>query len=103
MNSLARKRCFNHANREAAGRCGICGRYFCRECVTDHEERLLCSVCLQESVRKSAARRSIFLVPWRAAQFASGVMILWLFFYYLGVILSTLPSSFHDGTIWRLP
>lgn len=103
MSSLARKRCFNHAYREAAGRCGICGRYFCRECVTDHEERLLCSVCLQGRVHETGAGRSILLLPLRGLQFASGIVILWLLFYYLGVVLSALPSSFHDGTIWRLP
>jgi len=102
MNTLALKRCFNHSHREAAGRCSSCGRFFCRECLTDHEDRLVCSACLENSSRKRAAGRSILLVPVRVVQVAGGVTVLWLFFYYLGLALSRLPSSFHDGTIWGL-
>ena len=40
------QRCWNHEAREAACRCPACGRSYCRECVSEHEGRLLCAACL---------------------------------------------------------
>ena len=36
MSNLIHQRCSNHPGREAAVRCPECGRFFCRECVTEH-------------------------------------------------------------------
>ena len=37
----------------------------------------------------------------RLGQFLFGFMVLWLFFYYVGQALLSLPSSFHEGTVWQ--
>lgn len=36
----------------------------------------------------------------RSIQILTGVLILWLAFFLLGRALLTLPSSFHEGTLW---
>jgi hypothetical protein len=50
-------RCANHELREAVCRCPQCGRSLCRECVTDHEGRLVCAACLRISARNAAVPR----------------------------------------------
>jgi hypothetical protein len=39
--------------------------------------------------------------PLRIFQFICGSLLLWMFFYYLGLILLELPSSFHEGNLWQ--
>ncbi len=50
------QRCWNHEGREAVCRCPECGRSYCRECVSEHQSRLLCAACLtrvsQATMRK---------------------------------------------------
>src|SRR5438132_254763 len=57
MEILARQRCLNHLNREAVARCPECKRFFCRECVTEHEDRLICAACLKKLAKATARRR----------------------------------------------
>ena len=45
---LSLQRCRNHAEREAVARCPGCGHHFCRECVTEHDDRILCAACLRK-------------------------------------------------------
>jgi hypothetical protein len=52
------QRCWNHEGREAVCRCPECGRSFCRECVSEHQARLLCAACLARVARASAPKRS---------------------------------------------
>ena len=102
MNSaLAHQRCFNHATREAAARCPECRRFFCRECVTEHDEKLLCAACLRRLAHSPLTARRWFAGLGRVAACVSGLFLAWLFFYSLGQALLALPSSFHEGTIWR--
>jgi hypothetical protein len=101
MQDLAQRRCFNHVIREAVARCPECGRYFCRECVTEHADRVLCASCLGKKIKSSATRRSGLNGLIQIVQFLLGAMVLWIFFYYLGQILLSLPSSFHEGSIWN--
>jgi len=100
MNDLLHQRCFNHQRREAVARCPECGRYFCRECVTEHDDRVLCTNCLKKTFEKSLFKSLPFGSLQGLLRFFSGTMIAWIFFYYLGRILLSLPSSFHEGEIW---
>ena len=54
--SLSQQRCWNHPTREAVCRCPACRRDFCRECVAEHEGRLLCASCLQAAARSAMPR-----------------------------------------------
>jgi len=101
MTGLAEQRCHHHPGREAAARCPECRRFFCRECVTEHEDRVICSDCLARLARDGAspaARRVRWL--WPTAQGLASLLLLWLLLYGLGRTLLLLPSSFHEGTLW---
>ena len=101
MENLARQRCVNHEAREAAARCPECGRYYCRECITEHDERVLCAACLKKLVRGRPRMRQRLAPLSRGLQCFLGLLILWLVFYFLGSVLLSLPASFHDVTLWQ--
>jgi hypothetical protein len=98
---LAQQRCLLHWQREAVAICPSCKRYFCRECVTEHEGRMICSSCLRKIVAPLEQQRHPFQILFRVVQLALGLFTVWLFFYCLGQILLELPASFHDGTMWN--
>lgn len=102
MTALAHQRCFHHASREAAARCPECGRYFCRECVTEHEGRVICAACLRGKSRRPLVRRRWFTGIVRAGQLVAALFVTWLFFRLVGEGLLLLPSSFHEGTLWNV-
>ncbi|MCP4022873.1 MAG: rhomboid family protein [Desulfobacteraceae bacterium] len=100
MPDLSRQRCFNHAQREAAAVCLECHRFFCRECVTEHEGRVLCVSCLSNQKDLGKKQKGSFSV-FRLCLFLGSVFLLWFFFYSLGQLLLRLPVSFHEGTLWK--
>lgn len=99
MSTLSARRCFNHARREAVARCPVCANFFCRECVTEHDGRMICARCLLPGVAPRPRRR-FFAALLRSCQVLAGVLVLWLAFFLMGRALLMLPSSFHDGTLW---
>jgi len=103
MQNLAHQRCFNHAGREAVARCPECGQYFCRECITEHDDRVVCAACLKNLTRQPLVRRTPLVRLLRLAQCALGVLIAWFFFFLIGEGLLKLPASFHEGTLWQVP
>jgi hypothetical protein len=93
--------CFNHAMREAAARCPSCSRFFCRECVTEHDDRVICAACLRRLAPATQSRRR-WIVPLRqTAQCLLGALVLWFVFHAIGSMLAAMPHSFHDGTLWK--
>ncbi len=87
--------CFRHPEREAAARCPACRRAFCRECVTEHEGRVLCASCLSAAAASPAAAPRRRLAGPLAA--AAGLLAAWLFFFLLGRLLVALPSPADEG------
>jgi len=79
------QRCWNHEEREAACRCPACGRSYCRECVSEHDGRLLCAACLSalsaQRVEETGGLRR--LAP--AAMIAAGILLAWLIYWAAGV------------------
>jgi hypothetical protein len=55
---LLHARCLFHPLREAAARCPHCGGTFCRECVTDEDDKLACPPCLRRMTRPPAPKPS---------------------------------------------
>lgn len=100
MGILDRQRCFNHGSREAAARCPECGRFFCRECVTEHEDRVLCAACIGKQNGKSNTGRQKFRGLKSLFLLGFGFALLFLVFYYAGVALMMIPSEFHKGGLW---
>ena len=87
--------------REAVACCPDCSRFFCRECITEHEDKVLCAACLRKVLEPARQSSDRFRWIFRLAHFFLGILILYIFFYYLGQILLALPTSFHEGTLWR--
>ena len=99
--NLSARRCFNHVSREAVACCPECSRFFCRECISEHQGRVVCASCLVSVAATVATGRS-----WGGSLFwlvmvSCGLMTCWLWFYYLGSFLLFLPSTFHEGTLWH--
>jgi hypothetical protein len=103
MQNLLHQRCFNHAAREAVARCPECRQFFCRECVTEHEDRVVCAVCLKKLAQRPLNRRRAFINVVHSAQCVLGILTAWFFFFLIGQSLLALPDSFHEGTLWRVP
>jgi hypothetical protein len=95
------QRCVRHPEREAAARCLECGRFFCRECVSEHDDRVLCASCLAAGLRVHVHDRSRFRHLGRGLLAALSICVAWWFFDLVGRGLMRLPSSVHEGTIWE--
>ena len=100
MAHLFQQRCFNHAQREAAAKCLECGRFYCRECVTEHADRLICASCLRRMVPARLTQRRWFVGLARAGQLTLSLLTAWLFFFLVGKALLAMPSEFHEGALW---
>ena len=101
MTALRNQVCLNHPAREAIARCPSCGFFFCRECITEHDERILCASCLKRQTAPVERPRRSLAPLGRAFAALSGVVLAWLFFYLIGRILLATPTQFHEGTLWK--
>ncbi len=102
MQTLSQQRCFNHAGREAVARCPVCKQFFCRECVTEHDDRVVCSACLKKLARQPLSPRLSLAWLFRLAQLVFGIFVAWFFFFLIGQGLLKLPDSFHEGALWQV-
>lgn len=97
--SIAHQRCWNHAAREASCRCPACKHFFCRECVTEHDTRLLCASCVSAISRGHRGARSHFsgfLGP------VAGLLLAAAVFYTTARVI-TQSGSYKDEQRWRTP
>lgn len=102
MVDLPQRQCLNHPMREAVARCPACGHCYCRECIAEHEDRVLCAACLRKLLRPAAQTRGSARA-WLAqgALLVGSFALSWLAFYLVGRLLLTIPVSVHDGTFWH--
>lgn len=101
---LARQRCLLHPLREAAARCPSCRQFFCRECVTEHDGRVMCASCLRKLTATQAetqGTRHLGAAALATVRVVAALALLWLAFYLVGLFLARAPASFHDGTMWE--
>ena len=98
---LHARRCVRHPAREAAARCPGCGEFFCRECVVEHDGKLLCATCVARAAEAGKRRSQRRAAMRRAAVTAGAAIMLWMLFYAGGALLVKIPPDFHDGTIWK--
>lgn len=103
MNALETSKCIHHAEREAAARCPECRHYFCRECITEHAGRVICSSCLKKSVDERREKQSAGGLRKLLRRSFAGVyaliclLVLWIFFFTLGQLLLELPADYHSS------
>ncbi|MEQ2006584.1 MAG: rhomboid family protein [Limisphaerales bacterium] len=102
MAELLSHRCLNHGAREAAARCPACAQFFCRECITEHDGKVICATCLRKESGASLDRKFSVAVIGRALAVTAGFILGWLCIYSAGQLLVSLPADFHEGTIWKV-
>lgn len=92
-------RCWNHEDREAVCRCPECGRSFCRECVGEHEQRLLCASCLKTAVPapSPAPRHRRWTRPGLAV---AGLLLAWIVWFCAGEAIMTWNGRWEQ-TSWQ--
>lgn len=101
---LARQRCLLHPLREAVARCPECTQFHCRECVTEHDGRVLCTSCLRkqaEKLKQSRGSRRVLATAWQALKVVAAFVFIWFSFFLAGLFLARSPQEFHNGTVWR--
>jgi hypothetical protein len=86
-----------HVEREAAVRCPECTRFFCRECVVEHEGRLLCVECLARVARPAAGAKRDWRKARRVGMTVVAGLLAWAIFYGLGASLARIPPSYQEG------
>jgi hypothetical protein len=84
MSPALQQRCWNHQEREASCRCPHCRRAFCRECVTEHQSRLLCATCLEAAASQPNQSRRVFRRFLPAGMALAGLVLAWFVFYGMG-------------------
>lgn len=98
MSGLAQSRCFQHVSREAVARCPACARFHCRECVTEHDGRMICRSCLDALLASEVQATGGFFRNLRGWLFAgAGYLLAVYVFYKIGRLLLSIPSEFHSG------
>ena len=100
MQALSLLRCNYHGNREAAAMCARCHKPYCRECVTEHEGRVLCTGCLALPAARAARRFRPGLVLLSSCTLLASLLGLVLLFTLLGKTLLNLPSEAYPETVW---
>ena len=99
MSPALHQHCWNHEGREAVCLCPVCRRGFCRECVTEHESRLVCAACLRTIARSrpAAVRRRGWAGA--AALTLAGVVLSWFLLFTAGEALMTFSARL-ERTAW---
>ncbi len=97
MADLWQQRCFHHAYREAVARCPRCRRHFCRECITEHEGRVICSSCLRKELETPEKSNRVVAAAVMVLQLLAAVVGIWAVMYYFGRMLLSIPTSVYHG------
>lgn len=103
---ISKSICLIHPGRAASARCPECRRFFCGECITEHDGRLTCAQCLLDEGSKIGGQEQeskwrIGAAVFPVLQFALAMLLIWILFYFLARGLMVVPASFHDGTVWE--
>jgi len=98
--SLLQRRCDNHPQREASARCPECGRYFCRECITEHDDRVLCASCLAKLTAKKEETLKLWALAPRLGLAFLALVLIYFTAMLIGNLLLSVPSHFHNHGGW---
>jgi len=93
---LKHKRCFNHAEREAAARCPSCKHDFCRECITEHDGKMLCVNCLKKTSKKKKSQKKLIVPIIYTLMLIAALMMIFLCFIWLGRSIAYSEVSDHS-------
>ncbi len=103
--TLREQQCVLHPRRGAVARCPLCNCFYCHECITEHDGKVLCRRCLHQQTADTdkeisfldryGAIVSLFFKSFLAM---IGLLLLWLIFITIGSMLIRLPNSFYLST-----
>lgn len=93
--NLSRQRCANHIQREAVARCPQCQRHFCRECITEHDDKLLCNHCLKSISTKRDKKRTRIKAILYFLSWIIGFLLALGFFYTVANFIASIPQQYH--------
>lgn len=99
--AIAGARCQNHIHREAAARCVKCATLYCSECVTRVDGRMVCASCQRANAATKTSRKRDWFLLNTAAQFMTGLVLIWFMIYFAGRILISIPDEMHSGKAWE--
>lgn len=92
---LIKSKCQNHTSREAVAKCPICQHYYCRECVTEHNNQFICVGCLSTQQTGVNNSKNSFFTVFKLILFSIfTILTSWYFFQIIGSLLLKIPSSF---------
>jgi len=89
---MLEQRCWNHETREAVCRCLVCGRSYCRECVSEHEGRLLCAACLRSQAQAAAVPPGRLHRVRTVCLSLAGILLAWAIFFGAAESLATITE-----------
>ena len=98
--SIQHQRCFNHANREPVAKCPHCNRFYCRECITEHNRKLVCSKCLEEITSKDEKKSNTMVALCEFLIMLIGFSGVMFILAILGWFLMQIPNDIHTGAKW---
>ena len=98
-----RQQCFLHPDRGAVARCPECQRFYCHECITEHDGQVLCRRCLNREVEEEQSsqgflrrHKTTVLLLVKPLFALAGFILLWFLFAVFGSMLMNFPDSFYE-------
>lgn len=98
--TVLHQRCWNHEAREAVCRCPECGRSYCRECVTEHDGRLLCALCLKAQSHAVTKKGDGLRGVRSAGLLLAGIVLAWVVIFGAGQALNLLTVRLEQSA-WQ--
>lgn len=62
---------------------------------------MLCAECFKAKTKTGEKKKRDWFLLSTATQLFMGVLVLWFTVYLMGRVLVSLPSAFHEGTVWE--
>lgn len=109
------EKCFNHPDRESIAPCHSCGKYFCRDCLSEGKEYYYCkkeqcqALLKQESSQFEVAERERAVVSerrWKESSrrfYRKTGLILCISWIPLTIFLFLMVPSYNEQTAYWLP
>lgn len=83
-------------------RCPECARYYCRECIVEHDNRVLCTHCVSKLLAPKTKKRRSLEPVFLPLAFCVVLLVGWMCFYLLAEVLLRIPSNLLESTFQSL-
>jgi hypothetical protein len=62
---------------------------------------MYCVTCLREKTAKKQSKKRDWFLLTSSLQLLLGLLLLWIAAYYMGRLLLSVPTEFHEGSVWK--